>query len=139
MAKSNSNSNLLLGCGIILLLSLLLFATTFVLTFGRARQETYYPGSVALSNHANYRGLPTQLRWDNSYLTTDPFNDVYRWYSIKFDLGAEDRALGNCITLEGPIEHLLLEQTINVEICGTSNGQMVFVSRSMALRRIFLR
>jgi hypothetical protein len=133
MARNSDNRNVLVGCGLVLVLGALLLAGALVTAVNRERQAVYYPGSVPLANHANYRGLPTQLRWDSAYLTSDPFNDVYSWYSIKFALGAEERAIGRCITLEGPIEHLFLEQTISVVICGTPNGQMIFVSRSAAV------
>lgn len=136
MPKNNDNRNVLFGCGMLTLLGFLLLAGTLVVAVNRERQAVHYPGATPLSSHANYRGLPSQVRWDNSYLTTEPFNDVYRWYSIKFDLGAEDRAMGLCITLEGPIEHQFLEQTITVVICGTPRGQMIFVSRSAAIPRL---
>jgi hypothetical protein len=133
MPKNNDNGNVLFGCGLVLLLGFLLLAGGLISAVNRERQAVYYPGSVPMANHANYRGLPTQLRWDNAYLTTDPFNDVYSWYSIKFALGAEVRAIDRCITLEGPIEHLFLDQEINVVICATPNGQMIFVSRWVAI------
>jgi hypothetical protein len=133
MPKNNDNRNVVWGCGLLLLLGILLLGSTLIIAVNRSRQEVHYPGAVPLSNHANYRGLPTHLRWDNTYLSTDPFNDVYRWYSIKFELGAEARALGSCITLEGPIEHAFLDQTITVIICGTPRGRMIYVSRSAAI------
>ncbi len=136
MPKNNDNRNILLGCGLLLLFGFILVSSTLVIAFNRTMQEVHYPGAIPLSNHANYTGLPTHARWDNSYLTTDPFNDVYRWYSIRFSLGAEARANGSCITLEGPIENQFLDQTITVVICGTPRGRMIFVSRSVAVRRL---
>jgi hypothetical protein len=133
MPKKNDNRNALFGCGLTAMLGFLLLAWALFSAVNRERQAVHYPGSVPLANHANYRGLPRQLRWDNAYLTTDPFNDVYSWYSIKFSLGAEVRAIGGCITLEGPIERLFLDQAISVVICGTPNGRMIFVSRFAAI------
>lgn len=134
MPKNNDNRNVLLGCGLFVLLGFILVGSALVVAVNRSRQEVHYPGALSLSAHANYRGLPTHIRWDNSYLTSDSFNDVYRWYSIRFALGAEDRANGSCITLEGPIKNQFLDQTITVVICGTPRGTMIFVSRSAAIR-----
>jgi hypothetical protein len=127
---------LLWGCGLLLLAGFVLVAGTLLVAVNRSRHVVHYPGAVTLAAHTNYRGLPTQIRWDNAYLTSDPFNDVYRWYSIEFELGAEARANGSCITLEGPMKHAFLEQTISVVICATPSGQMIFVSRSAAVPRL---
>lgn len=104
-----------------------------VLSFHADRNAARYPGAIEVTRHSNYQGLPSQIRWDNSYFTTDSFTDVYNWYSLTFDLGAESRALERCIELDGPGRRLLTEQTINVLICGTDEGQLVYVSRTTAL------
>lgn len=122
------------GCLLALLLVAFLLAAVAVLGVSRDRRSAQYPGSREVTSHSNYGGLPSQLRWDNSYFTTDPFTDVYDWYSVRYSLGAESRALERCILLEGSIEQIFLERTINVLICGTDNGQLVYVSRSLELR-----
>ena len=98
------------------------------------REATRYPGAVEISQHANYKGLPTHYRWDNSYRTAESFVSVYNWYSTTFNLGAESRAAGTCILLEGTTEYPLVERYMSVFICQTRQGQMIFVSRSTSMR-----
>lgn len=124
------------GCLLLLVLIAFLVAAAGILAFNRDRRSAQYPGSREVTRHSNYSGIPGQVRWDNSYFTTDPFTDVYNWYSVRYSLGAESRALERCILLEGPIEEIFLERTINVLICGTDNGQLVYVSQSFELRSL---
>ena len=87
-----------------------------------------------MASHSNYRGLPYQYRWDDTYLTTDNFTAVYNWYSVTFDLGAEARALEKCTLLEGTNEQLVVKRHVSVSLCNTPEGQMIFVTRSTSFR-----
>jgi len=82
-----------------------------------------------MASHSNYSGLPSGFRWDDTYRTTDNFIEVYNWYSVKFDLGAEARANGRCLLLEGTQEQFFLERSITVFLCNAQDGQTIFVSR----------
>lgn len=115
-------------------LLLFFFAIYATLLFSRDRAAARYPGSTQLTSHSNYSGLPRQMRWDNSYYTNDTFTEVYHWYSTEFNLGAESRALGRCILLEGPVDSLVWQRHYSVLICNTDDGQMVYVTRSTILR-----
>ena len=125
---------LLLGCGGMVVLLAIGCLLIFSLTFYQDRQAGRYPGSVELSSHNNYKGLPFHYRWDNSYLTTDNFTQVYNWYSIFFDLGAESRANGECILLDGARTVLFTTRYTSVLLCSTPAGQMVYVTRSTSFR-----
>jgi hypothetical protein len=127
------NYSFLLGCGLTTLVGVIALAGTLALLFARDRQAGQYPDSVPLSNHSNYRGLPFEYRWDNSYRTSDNFADVYNWYSVKFDLGAESRANGNCILLEGSHDQLAFRRRTSVFLCHTGYGQMIYVTRSTSI------
>ncbi|MFQ5400582.1 MAG: hypothetical protein ACE5E7_13415 [Anaerolineae bacterium] len=116
------------------MLSLFGLAWLLVLAINQERQATRYPGSIPVASHSNYSGLPNGFRWDDTYRTTDNFTDVYNWYSITFDLGAEARALGRCLLLEGTNEQYSLLRSISVFVCNTPGGQMIFVSRSTSLK-----
>ena len=111
------NQRLLGGCAAVALLALLALGVAGVLAFGRDRNQAHYPGARLLTSHSNYGGLPRQFRWANSYFTTDAFTDVYNWYSVTFDLGAESRAIERCILLEGPIDRIVLERAYSVLLC----------------------
>ncbi len=116
-------------------LGLILFFATFVtLSVSRDRSAARYPGSTEITSHSNYSGLPRQIRWDNSYYTADGFTDVYNWYSTEFNLGAESRAIGRCILLDGPVDSLMWQRYYSVLICNTDDGQLVYVTRSTILR-----
>ena len=101
----------------------------------RERKRAQYPGSVSLTGHSNYSALPSQFRWDNSYRTTDSFPTVYQWYSTTFDLGAEARALGDCILLDGTKSAFVVERYTSVVLCDTPSGRLIYVTRSTAFRR----
>jgi len=125
-----SNQSFLAGCGLIFLVGTVAVVGILILLFARDRQAAQYPGSVALSNHSNYKGLPFEYRWDNSYRTFDNFTDVYNWYSVNFELGAEARANGKCILLEGANAQLVFSRHMSVFLCNTHFGQMIYVTRS---------
>lgn len=127
------NQYFVAGCGLITLFGVIALAGFLILLFIRDQQAAQYPGSVALSNHSNYRGLPFEYRWDNSYRTSGNFTDIYNWYSITFDLGAEARANGECILLEGTNARLVFSRHISVFLCNTHFGQMIYVTRSTSL------
>jgi hypothetical protein len=128
------NQRLLGGCAVVALLALLALSVAGVLAVGRDRNQARYPGARLLTSHNNYSGLPRQFRWDNSYFTTDDFTDVYNWYSVTFDLGAESRAIERCILLEGPIDRVVLERAYSVLLCNAPDGQYVYVTRTTRLK-----
>ena len=131
------NYKWLAGCGTFMLLLGLAVAAAAVWALQQQRQRAHYPGALAVSGHANYRGLPARLRWDDAYRTPDLFVDVYRWYSLTFDLGAEARASGTCIELEGEETRLGVQQLVTVTICSTPRGQVVTVMRAYEVERVW--
>lgn len=128
------NLNVLAGCAGVLLVAAILIAGAGVVAVGRDRNRAHYPGAIAVTSHSNYSGLPYQIRWDNSYFTTDNFTDVYNWYSVTFDLGAEARAIERCILLEGPNDQVIIERYLSVLLCNTPEGQLIYVTRSTRLK-----
>ena len=112
----------LLGCSVTFLVGfiLLLLVGSAVVMARMVQQDrlaTRYPGAFDISRHANYKGLPFDLRWDDAYRTEDGFLKVYHWYSTVFDLGSEVRALGGCILLEGSNDWLAFERHMSVVLC----------------------
>lgn len=124
------NQFVLGGCGVIILAALLVLVGTFFLLADLDRKNAQYPGSTLISSHSNYKGLPLEFLWDDSYLTADNFTAVYNWYSITFDLGSEARAAERCILLEGTNTNVAISRHISVFLCNTPGGQMVYVTRS---------
>lgn len=127
------NQYFIAGCGLITLVGVIALAGLLIFLFVRDWQAAQYPGSIPISNHSNYQGLPFEYRWDNSYRTSGNFTDVYNWYSITFDLGAEARAISECILLEGMNARWLFNRRISVFLCDTHSGQMIYVTRSTSL------
>ena len=128
------NQRVVAGCAVVALLLLFAAGAVGVLAVGRDRDLTHYPGARLLTSHSNYRGLPRQFRWDNSYFTTDAFTKVYNWYSVTFDLGAESRAIERCILLEGPVDQIVLERTYSILLCNTPEGQYIYATRTTELK-----
>jgi hypothetical protein len=121
------------GCGLFVFVLFFGLVALLVLQFNQDRESARYPGAIPLSSHNNYSGLPFEYRWDDTYLTTDGFTEVYNWYSVKYQLGAESRANDRCILLDGTNEQRLGRRTISVILCNTQDGQMAFVTRSTVL------
>lgn len=105
-----------------------------VLALNQDRQAARYPDAIPVSSHSNYTGLPYHFRWDNAYRTTDAFPKVYNWYSTRFDLGAEARANGGCILLEGTLKQLTMKRHMSVLLCDAHQQRMIFVTRSTSLK-----
>lgn len=117
-----------------LVLALFLIGGLTVLVVSRDRQAAHYPGARFITSHSNYSGFPRQIRWDNSYFTTDNFTDVYNWYSTTFDLGAESRAIERCILLEGPNDQFIVERYLSVLLCNAPEGQFIYVTRTTRVK-----
>lgn len=132
--KRSYSQSFMVGCGLIVLLILLGLPLAFFELISKDRQTARYPGSTPISNHSNYKGLPFEFRWDDSYHTSDNFVDVYSWYSITFDLGSESRALEKCILLEGTDSAFVTRRSFSVLLCNTPSGQMIYVTRTTSLK-----
>ena len=128
------NQQFAAGCALVALLALFALGVAGVLAIGRDRDLTHYPGARLLTSHSNYGGLPHQFRWDNSYFTTDTFTDVYNWYSVMFDLGAESRAIERCILLEGPVDQIVVERAYSILLCNAPEGQYIYATRTTRLK-----
>ncbi len=131
---NRSNSSLLPVIVTASLLFLFMAGAALVTAVMRDRNIAHYPGALAVTAHNNYGGLPTEIRWDNSYFTADNFTDVYNWYSTTFDMGAESRAIGRCLLLEARDARLLTERDMNVLLCNTPQGQRIYVSHARRLK-----
>lgn len=128
------NQQLLLGLGILCFVFVLAIGFSLVALIKQDRQQAQYPGSIPISAHSNYKSLPRSYRWDDTFRTDDGFRAVYEWYSLKFNTGAESRANGSCILLESDDEFYRVERFVSVVICGTLEGQLVFVSRTTSFK-----
>lgn len=133
-ADKTYNQRLLAGLGLLFFTFILLILFGLVSLIKQDRRQVQYPGSIPISNHSNYKSLPRSYRWDDAFRTNDGFKSVYEWYSLKFSMGAESRANGSCILLEADDEFLRAERFISVVICGTPEGQLVFVSRTTTFK-----
>ena len=128
--KNRSYNQLILGgCGVAVLVVVLVLVGLLFLLVGRDRKDAQYPGSISISSHSNYRGLPFEYRWDDSYQTTDNFTTVYNWYSVKYDLGAEVGAVERCIVLDGTGDQWVAQHHISVSLCNVPAGQLIYVTR----------
>jgi hypothetical protein len=94
-----------------------------------------YPGATRAASDTLVRYVPSfVLRRTSTYRSSDPFPDVYNWYSKRFSLGPESHAQGGCILMGRSFTTLwVVKEQITVTVCGTPNGQMMFVDRSSVL------
>ncbi len=129
------NAKILIGCGSVMIMFFFMAAFVLLNVMNKDRDQARYPGATTISSHSNYSGLPYEYRWDDSYLVRDNFTAVYQWYSVTFNLGAEARANGDCIELDGQTKQLRVRRTVNVLLCTTPVGQRVYVTRITAVNR----
>jgi hypothetical protein len=120
---------ILSGCGIATLVAVMVLVGLLFLIAGNDRRDAQYPGSIPISSHSNYRGLPFEYRWDDAYKTKDNFTTVYNWYSVKYNLGAEVGGIGKCIVLDGTGDQWIAQRHINVSLYNGPAGQMIYLTR----------
>lgn len=98
------------------------------------RRTADYPDATILAEHINpsLRGYPS-LRQDVAFRTSDPFPEVYNWYSVGFDLGPETYAQGSCILIENSQNWFILRRHMSATICDTPGDRLIFIERTLAL------
>lgn len=103
----------------------------------RYRDAADYPGATFLGANMLYTFSPhLVIRRDTSYQTSAPFNDIYDFYSRGFDLGPEQHAQGPCILMgDAATTAWVIETAMTVTLCDTPDGRMIFVMRTVSLRR----
>lgn len=94
-----------------------------------------YPGAQRIGSDTMLRSTTgLAVKRTSVYRSSDPFSAIYNWYSQRFDLGPEAHAQGGCILMGRSFTTLwVVKEQITVTLCGTPNGQMMFVSRSSVL------
>ena len=102
----------------------------------RVYQATEYPGATQIADETITHYTPNfSMRRTTAYRSADPFNKVYNWYSVKFDLGPESYAQSNCILMAKSVTTgWVFDEQMSVMLCQTPNDQMMFVMRSLLLR-----
>ena len=95
-----------------------------------------FPGATLTASDTLVRYMPNfALRRTSAYRSDATFTEVYNWYSQRFSLGPESHAQGGCILMARSFTSLwIVREQITVTVCGTPNGQMMFVSRSSVVR-----
>jgi hypothetical protein len=125
-----------LGMVIVTTVALGLFVLAAIPSLLKVWRSADYPGASRLSDHSTYTLGHFSYRRDTAYRTKDTFPVVYNWYSSGHNLGPEDRAQSNCITMERTFrEFYILERSMGVTLCDTRNGRMIFVTRTVELYR----
>lgn len=133
-SRSQNNHKLYIGCGLGIILLFFIFAAVGLTVLRVERNAAIYPDSVIISNNSNYKNLPSIYVWSDAYQSQDDFNTVFNWYSQKFNMGPESRAIGSCAGMDKVDSFLWMRRDISVFICQTERGQMIFVDRVTHLR-----
>ena len=96
-----------------------------------------YPGAGRLSAaHLVLDTLPKGIISLNSaYQTADDLPQVLSWYAQHLGLGHDEPQGENCITMSGGDAHRFLQQTLAVTLCSHPNRTLVFINRSLEVRR----
>ena len=107
---------------------LILCGISAVVAWQIDKNAAHFPGARVVANHSNY-ALPKLYRWDHTYATTASIDEVYRWYSITFQMGPEKEANGTCSLLEETTRNFFYERFVGVLICEGKEENMMFVTR----------
>jgi len=112
------------------ILGLILFVSWY-------RRAADYPGAVRMAEQTVFKYSPSlSVRSDTSYRSSDEVPAIYNWYSNGFKLGTEAHAQSGCIQLAKSFTDLgVIERYMSVMMCDTPHGRMIFVMRSLYLRR----
>ncbi len=121
----------------VFLIAILAGVGVLVRQFDDFRASMQYPNSVELSSHENYSQLLSGFRWDATYLSQDDFRDVFSWYSTKYNMGAEDTAIGRCSYVEVVDRTALTLTVIGMHLCDTNEGRHINVTRQTRYGKIF--
>lgn len=135
VAEKTDNQKSLIIFAIVALMFLFACSGLLITAVYTDRQSGRYPGAEVIASHNNYSGLPFQFSWDDTYSIEANFLTVYRWYSARFDLGAESAANGTCIYSESTKQGLIASRRVGLIMCGNPDGTMVFLNRTTSLRR----
>ena len=102
----------------------------------RIYQSADYPGATMVADQTDTRYTPNfVIRRNTVYRSTDPFNKVYNWYSVRFTLGPESYAQSNCILMAKSVTTgWVFDEQMSVRLCNTPNDQMMFVMRAVMFR-----
>jgi hypothetical protein len=102
----------------------------------RVYQAAAYPGATQIADETITHYTPNfSMRRTTVYRSADPFNKIYNWYSVKFDLGPESYAQSNCILMAKSVTTgWVFDEQMSVMLCHTPNDQMMFVMRSLLVR-----
>ena len=122
--------------GLVLLSTVMLLAGLGAWGLFRWYVPKEFPGSTMTSDSSQFRpDTYPSIRRDTSYSSNAPFNEVYKWYSITFQLGPELYGQGSCILMARSSTVLrVFESDVGITVCDTPFGQKILVSRSLTLR-----
>jgi hypothetical protein len=135
-SPKRNTGRIALGMAIVVAVTLGLFVLAAIPSLLKVWRSADYPGASRLSDHSNYTLGHLSYRRDTAYRTKDPFPVVYNWYSSGHNLGPEEHAQSNCISMERSFrEFYIIERYMGVTLCDTRDGRMIFVTRIVELYR----
>ena len=136
MPSINTDRRWLLTIGLMLLAAAGLVLAGGAWALFRWYVPAEFPGATLTSDSSLFRpGANPSLRRDTSYRSSAPFNEVYKWYSLTFQLGPEQYGTGSCIQMNRSSTVLrVFDVDVGVSVCDTPFGQKILVSRSLTLR-----
>lgn len=125
---------LTLGLALLAVLGLLLGGAAWA--FFRWYVPVEFPGARLTSDSSQFHpDRWPSLRRDTSYESSAPFNEVYKWYSLTYQLGPELYGNGPCILMARSSSTLrVFEHDVGVTVCDTPYGQKILVSRTVTFR-----
>ena len=123
-----------LGCGLAVLVLLVVLVGGILLLLRREWYAVQYPGSRYLPDRSTVQIGFGSVLVRQAYRVPGEIRPLYNWYKDGFALIPAGESAGGCLSLQKNARSALTGHEMRVIICTTPAGHFVFVNRSAGLR-----
>ncbi len=135
MVLKRNPTRLYLGLGALGFVGILFAAAVLAFLAITGQQRSIYPGSEKLTADQVFKLSPfIYYRQVNVYLTEDYIPFVSRWYANRFGMSPDAHGQNNCLALYTKSVGTMFTKVMQVKVCDTINGRMIFDERSIQLK-----
>lgn len=131
--KRTQSQTMMLGCGLLVLILLLVLTGLLFITANRERHALRFPGSTQVPSLTTTQARPTYIRLDNGYRSQAPLGEIGNWYARTFQLTVLEES-DVCMSLEGVSKGLALQRRTTVTVCDASAAREIWISRLISQR-----
>lgn len=120
--------NLLLGCGLIILLVSAGITITLSVIIDQIWDETRFPGASEIVGHTGYTFKPSYIRLEQAFRSEAELAKLHAWYQDRFQLTVQEHS-DDCVVMGSSQKRFIITRTVFVSMCRTSNKQEIYITR----------